>query len=113
MKLVMTRGGLRHLVAESADDHTLCGRECSAWEGAPEQRMRDVPSHRHCVNCWHAASKAKARLHQETWPDGAPVYPLDLGQGGSITAAEVKRLRKVHAELEQAERERMREVRGA
>jgi hypothetical protein len=116
MKLVVSGSGLRHLVAQSDDAHTLCGRpaygESGSWEDAQEEVMRDVPRHKHCIRCQDSANHARERFQEETWPDGTPVYPLDFGEGGKITPAELKRLREVSHELERAERERMREVRA-
>ena len=110
MKLVITRSGLRHLVAESADAHTLCGREYRSWEEAPEHRMGDVLPHQHCIRCWNSVHHATERWRAERWRDGTPVLPLDFGKGGRVPPAEVKRIRQVHAEMEQAQREKMRAV---
>jgi hypothetical protein len=111
MKLVVTRSGMRHLVADSAA-HTLCGRDYGTWEDAPEARMGDVPTHRHCVACWNAADRSTESFRDETWSDGSPVLPLDFGKGGHISSDEAKRIRRVQSELERAEREGMRDARA-
>jgi hypothetical protein len=112
MKLVMSRRGFRHLVPEAAG-HTLCGRDCSSWDEAPEERMRDVSPHEYCVVCWQSAMKASERFGRETWADGSPVYPLDFGKSGYISPDEVRRVREAHAELQASERGRMRQVQAS
>jgi hypothetical protein len=107
MRLVMAKGGFRHLAAASAAGHTLCGRDCSSWEDAPEHTMRDVPAHEYCVACWSAVRRSRDDFRDETWSDGSSVYPLDFGRGGYIPPDEVRRIRAAHGELLARERERM------
>jgi hypothetical protein len=110
MKLVMARGGRRHLVADSAPEHTLCGRDCAAWEAAPEDRIRDVPVREYCVTCWRAVMSTSERFRDESWSDGSPVYPVDFGKGGYISPDEVRRIREAQNELQARERAGRRHV---